>query len=416
MIKQAGLKNISALYIAKFAEFVVPWVYLPLLLRVIGPELFGILALATAVTQYITIAAEFGYPFSGVRTVTVVRNDSTALDEFVSRAVHLRLAASGISVVALVSIVMVMDLLPSTRFVFAATSLSAFGVAATPQFVFQGLEKFRPYLRVTTTLRLASAGLIVVLVRTPSDFILVPVIHTTAALLTGMIASFILMPAYGVRIRRIPLKSLANEYRCQKNLLLSGVAISLYTATNTVVLGLFSSPAVVGYYAAAEKLVRALQQLFSPVQTLLMPQVAREAQEAPAGVLVRLVRLLGGLTLFVLPVSVLLMLFASEVVTVAFGSDFLPSAAVVRILGPLPFIMICTLVCTDLFLLGFGHIEAWRSIINWSALAGVVMAFISAAALNLGAVGMAVVLVITEGMIVIRSADYFIRAIKARVA
>jgi PST family polysaccharide transporter len=416
MIGSGDWKNITALYGTRAVEYLLPWLYLPVLLRIIGPELFGVLALATAVSQYALILVEFGYPFSGVRTVALVRNDTAALSEFVSSALQLRLAVAAASMLAVLGIVAMIPVAVSTRIVIIATCASVFGTALLPQFVFQGLEKFRPLSKLNIVTRLTAALGIIILVRTPEEFILVPVVHTSMALVSGLAAVVVLLPQYGVRLKPVPFHRMANEFRCQKGVVVSGMATSLYTATNTVVLGMFATPLVVGYYAAAEKLVRALQQVFSPVQTLLMPQVAKEAEESSSVVLVKLVRLLGGLTLFVVPASLLLAVFALEIVQAIFGPGFSPASTIVRILSPLPFIMICTLVCTDLFLLGFGQVEVWRNIINWSALAGIVLALASAGVFRLGAEGMAVVLLVTEGMIVVRSADHFVRAFRARMA
>src|SRR5258706_3396286 len=58
-------------------------------------------------------------------------------------------------------------------------------------------------------------------------------------------------------------------------------AATLYTMGNAFILGLFAAPAVVGYFAAAEKISRAVFGLFDPVRESLYPRLSHLVRESP---------------------------------------------------------------------------------------------------------------------------------------
>lgn len=414
MIGRNGWGNIAAIYGMKAVEFGLPWIYLPMLVRIIGPELFGVLALATALSQYFLILTEFGYQFSGVRSVALIRDDIHRLQEFVSTVVQLRLVVAAGSTLVVAAVTFLLDLSPEIQLVIVASCASVFGVALSPQFLLQGLEQFKLTSFLNVIVRSIAVITILVVVRTDSDYVLVPIVHAASSLLGGLFLMTVVMSAWGIRVRPVPVSKVVNEFRLQKGMVMAGMAISLYTSTNTLILGVFSNPFIVGYYAAGEKLVRALQQVFLPLQTVLMPKVAMEAKVSPSMTLAKLNQLFIRLMFTIIPASFLLCVFAREIVVAVFGAEFSPASTIIRILCPLPMIMIGTLVCTDLFLLGFGYSDRWRSIINWSAFVGIVLAFLSAGWLGLGAEGMAGVLLLTEGMIAAWSARYFRLASRER--
>lgn len=59
------------------------------------------------------------------------------------------------------------------------------------------------------------------------------------------------------------------------------MSINLYTATNTVLLGLMTNVTVVGYYSAGQKVVAGVQSLWSPVSQSLYPHFCQSFHADP---------------------------------------------------------------------------------------------------------------------------------------
>src|SRR5260370_35888620 len=57
-------------------------------------------------------------------------------------------------------------------------------------------------------------------------------------------------------------------------------SLSLYVGGNAFILGLFTSPQTVAYYAGAERISRAFLSLLTPISQALFPRVSYLVQEA----------------------------------------------------------------------------------------------------------------------------------------
>src|SRR5438552_15705112 len=110
----------------------------------------------------------------------------------------------------------------------------------------------------------------------------------------------------------------------------------LYTMRNALILGLFAAPAIVGYFAAAEKISRAVYGLFNPIRASLDPRLSHLVRESPRQAR-RVARMgvavtgSGGLVL-----GIFLFAFAPFIVRVLLGGDFEPAVHVLRLLALLP--------------------------------------------------------------------------------
>jgi len=119
---------------------------------------------------------------------------------------------------------------------------------------------------------------------------------------------------------------------------ISIISSSLYTNSNAFILGLLTNNSVVAYYSAGEKIVKAVQNLFAPVSQAMFPHVSYLAYFSKKIALkfIRKVVILSSFITFF--ISIFLFLFASDLVFFLFGSKYVFSVGVVKILAFLPFI------------------------------------------------------------------------------
>jgi O-antigen/teichoic acid export membrane protein len=122
-------------------------------------------------------------------------------------------------------------------------------------------------------------------------------------------------------------------------LFVSTASISLYQATNTVVLGLVAGSAAVGHYSAAEKVIQACQGLLVPISQSVYPRVSRLMQESrtAAFALIRKVLRIQGSVAFAL--SLLLFALAPLLIRLLYGIDYEETISVLRWLAVLPFLI-----------------------------------------------------------------------------
>ena len=112
-------------------------------------------------------------------------------------------------------------------------------------------------------------------------------------------------------------------------------AVSLYTTANALILGVFAPVSSVGYFAAAEKLVRAMLGAFSPICQSLFPRLNHLLRHSQTEAL-RLVRVslavMGG---GAIALTIGIWFTAPYIIRVALGPGYSPAVGVLRILAVL---------------------------------------------------------------------------------
>jgi PST family polysaccharide transporter len=96
-------------------------------------------------------------------------------------------------------------------------------------------------------------------------------LNSLGFIIAGILGLWIVFRDFEVSFKIVGLKELKRQLKEGWHIFISTVAISLYTISNTFILGLFTNNAIVGYYAAAERIVKAVQGLLGPISQTLYP-------------------------------------------------------------------------------------------------------------------------------------------------
>src|SRR5438477_7528134 len=211
-----------------------------------------------------------------------------------------------------------------------------YGIAegVNPMWYFLGMERMRTAATLEITCKSVAAAGMFAFVRSPGDAWIVltllglaPLLSTTA----GLTLAYRSIP-FCLPNRR----SIMEAWQRGWSMFLFRSAGMLYTMGNAFILGLFAAPAIVGYFAAAEKISRAVYGLFNPIRESLYPRLSHLVRESPRQAR-RVARMgvavtgSGGLVL-----GIILFASAPFLVRVLLGDDFQPAVNVLRLLAMLP--------------------------------------------------------------------------------
>jgi len=209
-----------------------------------------------------------------------------------------------------------------------------------PLWFYQGMERMRMAASLEITGKLLALGAILTWIRSPEDGWL-------ALLIQGLAPAISTAAGIVMAYRTIPFCApnralIVDAFRLGWPMFVFRSGESLYGVGNAFVLGLFASPAVVGYFALAEKISKAMFGLLNPIRESLYPRLsslARHGGQEAVG-LVRVgavVMVSGGLAL-----GAGVFVFAPALVRLLMGPEFAPAVTVLRILAALPPILSIT--------------------------------------------------------------------------
>ena len=368
--------NFLSLSFLQVANYIFPLITLPYLVRVLGPEKFGLIAFAQAFIGYFQILTDYGFNLSATREISIHRDNKEKVSEIFSSVIVIKFFLLLISLLIMSIIVFSFEKFRQDWQIYYLTFGVVLGNVLFPVWFFQGIEKMKyiTFLNILTKLIFTVA--IFLFVRQASDYLYVPLLNSIGFVVAGVLSLQIVFRGFGVKLYFPKLESLKHQLREGWYIFISTVAISLYTISNTFILGLFTNNTIVGYYSAAEKIIRAVQSLLGPISQTVYPYISKgavESKEKALNFIRKLVYIIGSGSLFL---SLLIFIFATQIVNIILGSQYQQSIVVLRILAFLPFIIGLSNIFGIQTMLNFNFEKAFSNILIFAGIINITLAFI----------------------------------------
>jgi PST family polysaccharide transporter len=396
-------RNLLSLFVEHGANYVLPIITIPYLLRVLGSGNFGRLAFSQALISYFSILSEYGFNLSATKRVAAIGDDPEQLSRFSLSVFLIKFILMLVCFIIMLAIVWFIPALHTDMTLYIASFLSVIGGVIFPTWLFQGLERMSQIVITSLLARAVTVAAIFAFVRRPEDYRLAAGIQASSTVISGLATSFLLPTLVFRHSCKIPSwadikQTLSDGW----HLFVSNVSVTLYTNSNVFVLGLLATPGIVGQFSAAEKLVKATVSLFSPVSQAVYPHIARQSEESSDDALKITRRLLLLQGSFTLAVSTGLLLWARPIILVIFGNSFSSSIILVQMMAFLPFIIGVSNVLGIHMMLNFGLTRAFSRIAISLGLINITLLFILVPRLQ--AIGAAMSAVLSEVVVTLAMA------------
>jgi PST family polysaccharide transporter len=384
--------NLVVLYSAHFCNYVLPLVTIPYVIRVLGPRNWGLVAFAQAFANYVSLLIEYGFGLSAVRQVARHRDQPEELATVVSGVLGARALLALVSLALGVVVVRWVPAIRSYPGLLWAGLFWGCSQAFSALWYFQGLERMKLVAMVDVTAKVTTALAVFVFVRYPNDGWKVLAALGIGAFVSTITGIFMIYREVNFRIPRW--SDTWDALQGGWTMFLYRSSVSLYTAGNAFILGLFAPPQLVGYFAGAEKIARAVMGLFNPINQALFPRMSHLADRAPVSA-ERLARrsliLITGVGIFL---GCALMIAAPLVVKTLLGAGLLPAVPALRILALLLPVIAVNYALGIQWLLPLGMDGPFNVVVLMSGVLNVVMAVLLAP--RYGPIGMAWAIVSAE--------------------
>ncbi len=391
-------QNVVALYGVQAGRKLIPLVSIPYLARVLGPSGWGTVAFVQAMAEFLVIIIEFGFNISATREVARNRDNPQECGRVMAGVLGAQamLAAGGILLAVLAA--RFLPVVSDHPKLLIAGLAYAIGQGFAPQWFFQGLERMRLAAALELTGKLLSLIGIFIFVHSPDD-------NWKVLALTALAPALTTLVGLGLAYRAIPMhfptwSLIRPAFVMGTPMFVFRSAESLYGVGNAFLLGLFTTPEIVGYFAAAEKISKAAFGLLNPIREAIFPRLSHLAARGGADAAVHLARV--GATIMIGGGAVLgggLYIFAPWACNRLLGGEFAPAVEVLRVLSVLPFLLSVTYAVGFQWLLPFGKDALVNRIILTAGLINLALSFLLAR--PFAHVGMAWAVVVAEAFVAI---------------
>lgn len=331
-------EGIRSLVVLQAADYVVPLLALPYLLRVIGADGFGHIAFAQAFGMYFVVVTEYGFNLTANRLASIHRDEKKTLSRIFWEVQCIKFAIGAVSFVLLVLLVWLLHDLRTIAPLMFIGFLPVIGTIMYPLWLLQGTERMREAAGLMILSRLLMLAGVFLLVKGPDDTLIAGALQMGAMPLAGILSWSYLRKWRLIEWARPSRDGLRLRVRDSWHAFVATGSSTLYRSSNAVVLGFLSVPSAVAYYSLAEKMVRAVQELARPVNQAAYPRVSALAAQSHALALPLLRKLLLLIGVVSFAASSTLFVLAEELVRFVAGGGFERAAHALRFMAFNPFV------------------------------------------------------------------------------
>lgn len=330
------LENIASLAVLQGLNYAAPLLTLPYLVRVLQPSHFGLLSFAQGIVLYFDFFTDFGFNFSATRSIAACRHDSEAVSRIFWATIYAKSFLMCMSAIVLTLLVWFTPRLRETPLLFAVNFLYVIGTVFFPIWFFQGLERIKLAAAIFGAARLLTIPALFLFVRRPQDYVIAGAIQASVEVTASLLAWPVILKS--VRLRWYPpsVPEIADTLKRGWPLFLSISALQLSTSSSTVVLGFVRGKLEVGYFSAADKLIKASIAALQPLGQALYPHLTAAKLRSRTSALELIRKTFFAVSLIALFVSIATAFCARPVCHLVFGESFDHSVAVLQCLSPLP--------------------------------------------------------------------------------
>ena len=348
-------KNVLSLLIMQIINYLVPLITLPYLARTLGIAEYGKLNLSLSLIQYGILFITFGFNLSATREIAKNRNNRKIMSSVFWETISSKVLLLFFSCVMLYYITVYIDKFNSIRYLTVIFFIQLISVAIDPLWFFQGIEKLVKISIITAMIRLINIPLLLFFVHGSHDVGKVAAIQSLLLLLISIVNLYLLKKENILTFVKIKELKIVRALISSLPLFLGTAAISLYTTSTPLILGLMSNYNEVGIYSAGFKIQMAAVGVFTILGQVIYPRVnnlfSKRTQDGYIFVKKLLIYMLPILSLSLLIFYVLV----PPLTVMVLGQDFIGSSEVVKIMSPMLVLVPYSIVLSNNLLLPLGH-------------------------------------------------------------
>lgn len=370
------IKNFFYLFINHFFNLIIPLLIFPFLVKTLGISYFGLYSLAYAGVIFCFMFCDYGFNFSGSKYISINRLNIEKRNEAFSAILSIKLL-----IAALVSIVWIVYIETNSKFenstVFGILFVGMiFGNAINIQWFFQGLEELGVFSIINSIIKLLSNLAVLFLIKSPQDVYLLPLIYSTAFLLSGVISIFLATKVAKVKIKLFEFIHFPKFLKSGFDYFITIGTTSLIFNGTIIIVSFFEHDILIlGVFSTLDRIIKILVSMYVPFSNAIYPRnMANFAQGKQKG-MASVVKY-GSIALFCSIGCIFLIQIFSQTILSYIDPNLISYANWLRIFSIWLFFIILNNLIGYHFLNGLNRSSNFRNITILSAIITLVLIFL----------------------------------------
>jgi PST family polysaccharide transporter len=270
------LKNTSYLLVFQIINYLIPFVILPYVIQSVTIEKYGVIIFIQTVITYFIMLTEFGFNISATQDIAHNRDNLTNVNQIFNRIILSKLYLAIIGFLVLMIILFsFQSLFEEDIKLYIYAYLLVFGMALSPTWLFQGFENMKVLVISNFIIKLFFVLTVFIFINNEEDFGIFILLNSLSYLILGIVLLFLAKKTYSISFYYVNINRIYHELKKTFHYFTSKISSTLYLNNNILLLGVLGSEVALGYYAIAEKVIRALLHIMASLNQASLPYIRR---------------------------------------------------------------------------------------------------------------------------------------------
>ncbi len=265
--------NFSSLGLIQVTNFLLSLLVIPFVIRRVGADGFGVIAVAQVVVFYLSVLTDYGFNQTATKDIALYKNDNLKI----SRIFFTVLTAKTLICFLTFGLLLILLLIVPVFYEHFNLYLLAFafvlGQTLLISWFFQGIEKMQ-YIAFTALLsRLIFVALVFVFIRSRGDESLFLFFMGLGNIVGGLVGIYIAFRIFKLKFTKPSWPDVKHEFKEGWQVTVTNLSMTTCQYIGVLILRIFTNDLVVGYYSIAEKIYFAMKLMIGTFSQVIYPQV-----------------------------------------------------------------------------------------------------------------------------------------------
>jgi O-antigen/teichoic acid export membrane protein len=332
--------NVASLFSVQIANFLLPLLTVPYVVRIIGPDKLGLLNFSQAYVTYFSLLINYGFDMAAVRSIAANREDKEATNRIFSQVMAGKALLWVLSTIIFAIVTMANPEFRGNLFLHVCTYLVCIGTVLSPFWLYQAMEDLGRVAIFNLAVKLILSLSVFLLIHKAEDYFFQNLAISVSQIIVSVAALYVAMRRFGIKFTWPTGPELRTRFKEDRTIFFSSVMITIYASSNVFILGLISLPYNVGIYSAGTRLESMADSFVGlALNQALFPVVAQAFGQGREQGLKMVRTTFFPLFFLMVLVAIGLWIVAPFFITLLYGAKFQEAVTILRIVCVLPLII-----------------------------------------------------------------------------
>lgn len=277
--RRSLLYNFSSLGIIQVTSFLLSLIVIPYVIRIVGADGFGVIAVAQVLMFYLSVITDYGFNRTAIRDIALYQDDNLKISRVFFTVLAAKFFICILSFAVMMILLLVVPLFRENFFLYLLAFSFVIGQSVLVNWFFQGVEKMQYMAIASLFSRLLFVVLVLLFIKHTEDRALYIFFMGAGNFIAGIASIYAVIRMYKMQFIRPSRADIMHELKQGWTVTITNISMTSIQYIGIFILRLFTNDLIVGYYSIAEKIYFAMKLMLDVFSQVAYPRVCRLLQE-----------------------------------------------------------------------------------------------------------------------------------------